>query len=264
MIEMTATPTTDEIILDRNFRGTDCQRCVTWAIEMLVQGYDADYLRRLAGQLPVYDLDAISVLRDRALTELGYDSLDDTLQCFLVTNQWNEKNNASLHEWAPPVQLAPCFKVAGWDGVKRFQPVGIAPDHPAYKILEYYSGLRVSSHGLLDGFGFGEDIAFGPIGDRRTYEITTLEQRLDVNLVGVAEFSGGYQHLWVASDHRFFSTNTVTDGVAFWGNGWDHVILNLLVFCEWESMPKETQESVSSSDWLLSWLRTIIPKRFIR
>lgn len=86
-INMAEPPTTDDIILDRAIRGTDCQRCVDWAIGLLTAGQDADYLGRLAGQLPPFDLDTIATLRDRALTELGIRDLsDNALLCHTVAN----------------------------------------------------------------------------------------------------------------------------------------------------------------------------------
>lgn len=85
---MTAVPpTTDDIILDRAVHGTDCQRCVDWAIGMLIAGHDTDYLGRLAGQIPPFDMDSISMLRDRALEELGFEDLSSQrLICCLIAN----------------------------------------------------------------------------------------------------------------------------------------------------------------------------------
>lgn len=90
-------PSTDDIILDRVIQGTDCQRCVDWAIGMLMIGYDADYLCRLAGQLPPFDLDSISTLRDRALGELGFDDLSsEALICCSVANSLQRHGNDEL------------------------------------------------------------------------------------------------------------------------------------------------------------------------
>ena len=84
---MCAAPTTEDIILDRAVRGTDCQRCVDWAIGMLMQGHETDYLGRLAGQIAPFELDTISHLGDSALAELGFDTLDHgRLICGTITN----------------------------------------------------------------------------------------------------------------------------------------------------------------------------------
>jgi len=72
-------PTTYDILLDRAVRGTDCKRCVDWAIGLLLQGKDSDYVCRLAGQVAPFDSFTVSELRDRALHELGFEHLDDEL-----------------------------------------------------------------------------------------------------------------------------------------------------------------------------------------
>ena len=94
---MSESPSTDDIILDRAIQGTDCRRCVDWAIGMLMSGHDADYLCRLAGQLPPFDLDTITGLRDRALAELGFhDLLDDALLCHTVANALRQHRGDEL------------------------------------------------------------------------------------------------------------------------------------------------------------------------
>ncbi|MGY8770760.1 MAG: hypothetical protein ACKVH8_20310 [Pirellulales bacterium] len=81
-------PSTNEIILDRVIQGTDCQRCVDWAVGQLVEGVEKDYVCRLAGQRPPFDQIIISDLRDRALTELGFSLVsDEALICHLIASE---------------------------------------------------------------------------------------------------------------------------------------------------------------------------------
>lgn len=90
-------PTTEDIILDRSIQGTDCQRCVDWAISMLMLGHETDYLGRLAGQLPPFDLDSIGILRDRALEELGFEDLSsEALICCSMANALQQHRNDDL------------------------------------------------------------------------------------------------------------------------------------------------------------------------
>src|SRR4051812_22293724 len=94
---MSVPPSTDDIILDRGIQGSDPRRCVDWAIGMLMSGHDADYLCRLAGQLPPFDFDSVAGLRDRALGELGfYDLTNDTLICHTVANALSQHRGDEL------------------------------------------------------------------------------------------------------------------------------------------------------------------------
>ncbi len=84
---MSDPPSTNDIIIDRAMLGMDCQRCVDWAIGMLMHGHETDYLGRLAGQLPPFDRDEIGLLRDCALEELGFADLSsETLVCSSLAN----------------------------------------------------------------------------------------------------------------------------------------------------------------------------------
>lgn len=108
---MKPAPTTFDIILDRSIRGTNYQRCVDWAVDQLINGIETDYLCRLAGQLPPYDHDLISVLRDQALVELGFDIGDEeVLFCQVIAraikeNRFTDEYLDELLEWARLIYL---------------------------------------------------------------------------------------------------------------------------------------------------------------
>lgn len=60
-------------------------------------GHETDYLGRLAGQLPPFDLDSIGILHDRALEELRFEELSsEALICCSVANALQQHRNDDL------------------------------------------------------------------------------------------------------------------------------------------------------------------------
>lgn len=87
MSESSIYPDTYDILLDRVERGTDCKRCVEWAIGLLLQGCEFDFVSRLAGQTAPFDADRIGPLRDKALKEIGFDNLDEeSVVCHILAH----------------------------------------------------------------------------------------------------------------------------------------------------------------------------------
>lgn len=68
--------TTAQILVDRTLNQLCEQRCVDWAISMLEEGHDGDWLRMLAGKIPPCNHFEIADLRDRTLHEQGITDLD--------------------------------------------------------------------------------------------------------------------------------------------------------------------------------------------
>ncbi len=133
---MSEPPSTDDIILDRAIQGTDATRCVDWAIGMLMAGYDADYLCRLAGQLPPFDLDSVAGLRDRALAELGFHDLtNDTQICHTVANALRQHRSDEL-------RTQKTLESAKWLYVTR----NIRDLQPLYLLSHALEDLKQSDH----------------------------------------------------------------------------------------------------------------------
>lgn len=65
-------PTTHQILLDRARNVIDCERCIAWAVGMLVEGSEVHSLCILAGETPRTCVMTIERLRDEALEELGF------------------------------------------------------------------------------------------------------------------------------------------------------------------------------------------------
>ncbi|HVU89263.1 MAG TPA: hypothetical protein VHD36_18195 [Pirellulales bacterium] len=68
--------TTAHILADKALDEPCGQRCVDWAISMLLEGRDGEYLTRLAGMLPPYNHFEVAALRDNALREQAIVALD--------------------------------------------------------------------------------------------------------------------------------------------------------------------------------------------
>ena len=68
--------TTAQILADKALNQPCGTTCVDWAISMLEEGRDGDYLTRLAGMLPPYNHFELADLRDRTLREQGIPDLD--------------------------------------------------------------------------------------------------------------------------------------------------------------------------------------------
>jgi hypothetical protein len=64
------------ILADKTLQQHCGQNCVDWAITMLEEGRDGDFLARLAGMQPPYNHFELADFRDRALLELGVAPLD--------------------------------------------------------------------------------------------------------------------------------------------------------------------------------------------
>jgi hypothetical protein len=63
--------TTTRIVAEKSLQATCGQQCVDWAIFMIEQGCDNQYVLRLASMLPPHNHFEIADLTDRALNDLG-------------------------------------------------------------------------------------------------------------------------------------------------------------------------------------------------
>ena len=115
-------------------------------------GRDTDYLCRLAGQLPPFNLYSIATLRDRALEELGFADLSsDTLICYSVASLLHQHRNDASATWKV-LDSAKCLYVAR--DISELQP------------------LYLLWHGLDELKQFGEQWYVDDMGHANATEVT--------------------------------------------------------------------------------------------
>lgn len=131
-----------------------------------------------------------------------------------------------------PEEARGAFESAGWSAGREV-PVPEAllaktgAGHPGVEILKALSGLHVETF-EADGTPAFLDFEFRWIDDEPLRDdVASWEQALGMPLVGIADFSHGYERLYVGSDGRCFGLSHIHDAFYFEGASFEGALARL-------------------------------------
>ena len=134
----------------------------------------------------------------------------------------------------PPKGYRLHFYLGGWHRWRRARTVtnAVPREHPAFEILQSFSGVHVHPWRKRGITSATSDIAFGHCESVANYgdenDIDKWASVLGTQLVGIAEFGCSHCHLWIAGDNRCFESFIVAEGFFWIANSFDDAFHQLM------------------------------------
>lgn len=120
------------------------------------------------------------------------------------------------------------FNEASWHARYRFQvPDTISVDHPAFRFLSRFGGIRLHPHTKSGLECPTADVHFQPIRFRPE-SVDQWQPLLGTELIGFGLAANGYEQLWLSTDDRVFASNDIDENFFYVGATFSNATRNLL------------------------------------